>query len=158
MVGSVLYASTTQRWLSVNFTTGEVECSGRKGSLGSTGAVADGLVLATCPDLTEVHGIMRAERPVLPGVSLSKAHSSSMNARAAKCVRWHTPCSNMQMHDASSPFLSSHAYRRAGHGLQGWMTVAVPLNQKPRCGHAMPRHAPYMQWRGPGDVVGYRTR
>lgn len=76
MVGSVLYAATTQRWLSVTFTTGEVECSGRKGSLGSTVAVADGLVLATCPDLTEVHGIKRAERPGLPGVSLSKAHSS----------------------------------------------------------------------------------
>ena len=55
---TTLYAATTQGWHAVSLKTGGISCSDRKGSLVSTIAVADGLVLAVCPELAEVHSMM----------------------------------------------------------------------------------------------------
>lgn len=53
-----VYAATTQGWHRICLNSGQITCSGMKGSLVSTVAVADRLVLATCPELAEVHSMM----------------------------------------------------------------------------------------------------
>lgn len=58
MSASSLYAATTQGWHRIDLETGITNFSGRASSLVTTIAVADRAILATCPELAEVHCMM----------------------------------------------------------------------------------------------------
>ena len=53
-----IHVASTRGWHCLCADTGKILCSGRKQQIVSTIALADGLVLAACPELAEVHSMM----------------------------------------------------------------------------------------------------